>query len=347
MNRVIKYDILRIVACFSVVMLHVSGSYLTVVDIFGKDFLFLAIYNGLTRFSVPVFFMLSGLFLASPQKDITTGNMLKRIFKLLLCFYIWSGFYAFQGVLVAAIRGNIPEGMFESAMQRFLFGHSHMWFIQTLTGFYLLLPIARQICENRRVLQYYLLLWVIFRFLLPQLINLFGWGTFSAWINKFAGLDILVGYFGYFILGYYINEENIKKCLRYLIYAAGIGACFLTIFLTIRESKLAGVYIPNWTSPGSINVLIMSVAVIVFFKYNCFAASERNLLWIKISNYTFFIYMFHMFVIDKLNLMGITVISFFPAVSVPIMTIFVFLVSLLGAFGADHIPIVKKLLMLH
>ena len=232
-------------------------------------------------------------------------------------------------------------------MQRLVFGHHHMWFIQTLAGFYLLIPIARQICADQKILRYYLLLWVVFRFVLPHLIEIFHLYTFSAWINKFASLEILVGYFGYFILGYYLNEVDIKKWLRYLIYSLGIIACCLTIILTIWRSRAEGTYISDWTSPSAINVLIMSISVFVFFKYSHFAITIGVVPWGRISGYTFFIYMFHVFIIEKLNLVGINTVSYLPAVSVPIMTIFVFAICLLVAFLVEHIPVVKKLFMLH
>ncbi len=39
MTRIVKYDILRIIASFSIVLLHVSASYWSVVDLHGKEFL--------------------------------------------------------------------------------------------------------------------------------------------------------------------------------------------------------------------------------------------------------------------------------------------------------------------
>lgn len=49
MNRISKYDVLRVVASFSIVLLHVSASYWSVVDIHGKEFLVMTIYNSMTR----------------------------------------------------------------------------------------------------------------------------------------------------------------------------------------------------------------------------------------------------------------------------------------------------------
>ncbi|SFI17371.1 Surface polysaccharide O-acyltransferase, integral membrane enzyme [Lachnospiraceae bacterium NLAE-zl-G231] len=345
MNRITKYDILRVIACFSIVLLHVSASYWSVVDVHSKEFLIMTIYNSLTRFAVPVFFMLSGLFLVSPQKEnLAIG---KRILKLLVLFYVWSAFYAFQGVAIDALHGAVTKEVWAASVQRFIFGHTHMWFIQILIGFYILIPIARQICAKKDVLQYYLILWTVFKFLLPCLTDIFHLDTIQARIDS-LGLDILVGNFGYFLLGYYLNVTDIKRKTRWIIYAMGIAAVAATAWLTVRDSIGTAAYVERWFSPASLNILIMSAAIFICFKYGkVFNKVKRVSIWQKLSGYTFFIYMFHMFVIEKLNLIGITTISFPAIISVPILTIFTFTVSLFGAFAVDRIPFVRKIAMLH
>lgn len=220
MTRIVKYDVLRVVASFSIVLLHVSASYWSVVDIHGREFLVMTIYNSLTRFAVPVFFMLSGLFLVSPDRD--NHGLFKRTVKLLILFYVWSAFYAFQGIAVDTLRGEFSMEVWRAAVERFIFGHVHMWFIQMLLGFYILIPIAKQICAKKEIVQYYLILWISFRFLIPCLTELFHWYTFQARIDS-LGMDILVGNFGYFLLGYYLNETDIKREIRRIIYVMGIG----------------------------------------------------------------------------------------------------------------------------
>lgn len=79
---------LRIAACFAVVLLHVSNGYWYVVDINSNDFLVMTIYNSFTRFGVPVFFMLSGLFLLDPQKEMTVRKWWGRIGKLVIAFFL-------------------------------------------------------------------------------------------------------------------------------------------------------------------------------------------------------------------------------------------------------------------
>ncbi len=344
-ERVIKYDVLRVVASFAIVLLHVSASYWSVVDVNGREFVTMTIYNSLTRFAVPVFFMLSGLFLVSPEKENT--GLLRRILKLILLFYVWSAFYAFQGAVVDGLRGEFSAEVWRAATERFIFGHVHMWFLQMLCGFYILIPVARQISANRKILQYYLILWVVFRFLFPSVTGLFHLSTLQARIDS-LGMDILVGNFGYFLLGYYLDVTDIKKEIRRGIYVLGIGAVCLTPFLTVRSCRASGNYVERWFSPSSLNILLMTAAIFIFFKYSKAFDRVKNVnVWKKLSGYTFFIYMFHLFVIEKLNLVGITTISFSAIVSIPVLTIFTFGVSLLGAFIADHIPVIRKLVMLH
>lgn len=345
MLRVVKYDILRVVASFSIVLLHVSASYWSVVDVHGREFQVMTIYNSLTRFAVPVFFMLSGLFLVAPErKNVSVG---KRVIKLVVLFYIWSAFYAFQGIAVDTLRGAFSMEVLEAAIERFIFGHVHMWFLQILCGFYLLLSIARQIGAKKETLRYYLILWLIFRFLIPTLTDALHLFTFQARIDS-LGLDILVGNFGYFLLGYYLNITEIGKGIRRCIYAMGIFALLLTPFLTVGDCIKTGTYVERWFSPGSLNILIMTVAVFVFFKYcKIFDHVKRPDIWGKLSRYTFFVYMFHMFVLEKLNLAGITTVSCPAVISIPLMTVFIFTVSLACAFVVDRIPFVRKAVMLH
>lgn len=345
MHRVVKYDVLRVVACFAIVLLHVSASYWSVVDVHGSEFLVMTIYNSLTRFAVPVFFMLSGMFMVSPARQNT--GMGKRIVKIVILFYVWSAFYAFQGVAVDALTGSFTMEAWNAAVERFIFGHVHMWFLQILVGCYLLLPVARQICAKKEVAQYYLILWIVFRFIVPYVTEAFGWSTFQARIDS-LGLDLLVGNFGYFLLGYYLNETEIKKEARRVLYALGIAAVGLTIILTIQNSVEAGTYVDRWFNPSTPNVLVMSIAIFTCFKYSEVFDRIKNVsMWKTLSRYTFFVYMFHMFVLEKLNLVGISTISFPAIISVPVLTLVIIVVSLIGAFVADHIPVVKKIVMLH
>ena len=156
MLRKYNWDYLRVLSSIAVVLLHVSGSYLSVVPVQGKEFIIMLLYNAITRFAVPIFFMLSGLFLLSPEKKMSIKDCVARTLRLLIIFYIWSAFYAFQGMAVDFITGElITEELVNKSFQRFIIGHEHMWFMLKLAGYYLLLPIARSICANKTALNWF------------------------------------------------------------------------------------------------------------------------------------------------------------------------------------------------
>ena len=146
MKRIVKYDLLRVVSCFAIVLLHVSGSYWHAVDVESKDFATMTVYNSLTRFGVPVFFMLSGLFVLDPDKSFSVDKWVKKTVKLAACFFIWSFFYGFQSVLFHGVLSgwsSVGPEMWSSAVNRLVTGHAHMWYLLDLLGFYLILPILR------------------------------------------------------------------------------------------------------------------------------------------------------------------------------------------------------------
>ncbi len=104
-ERVANFEWLRALCCFMIVLLHVSSSYWNSVPVSSREFTVMTAYNVITRFAVPVFMTLSGTFLLDYQKKETAKSLLGRIIRLLLCFYLWAVFYAFQGIVVKALRG--------------------------------------------------------------------------------------------------------------------------------------------------------------------------------------------------------------------------------------------------
>ena len=92
---------------------------------------------------------------------------------------------------------------------------------------------------------------------------------------------------------------------------------------------------------------MMSFSVfLLFWSYKINSEGKRNQMIVKISECTFFIYMFHVFLLEKMNLLGITTVSFQPLISVPLLSVIAFCISLLLAFIVDKIPVLGKILLL-
>ncbi|GHV34687.1 hypothetical protein AGMMS4952_27070 [Spirochaetia bacterium] len=93
-NRIIYTDLLRIVAIFSVIMIHVSEWRIYQLDVFGTvDWYIHLVYFSISWYAVPVFFMISGMFNLkdkihiSPVNDI--NKMLKKTVKIIYALIFW------------------------------------------------------------------------------------------------------------------------------------------------------------------------------------------------------------------------------------------------------------------
>ena len=341
-ERKVRYDYLRVVSCFLIVLLHFSSSYWDCVPINSKDFTTMTIYNAITRSAVPLFLMLSGCLTLEKSEDAFWGRRLfSRPIKLLITFYVWSFFYAFQGPAVELLKtGSVSAERRSNALSSFIFGHYHMWFCFLIVGYYLILPFAKKISEDIRILRLFLLMWFIYSFALNYLVS---WSD-NSWLSQYYNLfevNILRGYWGYFLLGYYLMNRKFSEKKRMVIYAMGLLSLILTIVLTINECKRTGAYSQRWFSTGSPFVLMMCISIFVFFTYIKESTNQKiNFLMKQLAETSFFIYMFHAFVLEKLNMIGISTISFNPIVSVPALTVLGFAVSAVCGLIVKKIPIV-------
>lgn len=344
-NREYNMDRLRILSCFLIVLLHFSSSYWTCVPIGSYEFTVMTVYNCLTRVGVPVFIMLSGYFLLEKPYATDWKNYLKRPVKMAITFYVWAAFYAFQGLIVEYIRtGSVTGERLEYTKQEMIFGHYHMWFCVLIIGYYFLFPFAKKIAEDMQVLRLFILLWVLFAFALPFVFAWVNCPVVSGFVN---GLEMnpVKGYWGYFLLGYYVKKSEWTPMKKRGLYALGLLSLGLTILLTLRQCNAEGKCIETWLSTGSPFVLCMSAALFLVYvsKKEENGNVQRDLL-VSVSDSTFFVYMFHIFLLEKMNLLGITTISFNPLLSVPLLSTVAFLISIITARIVKRIPVLGKIL---
>ncbi len=193
-------------------------------------------------------------------KKIHGKYLLKKIAKLIGCFFLWSFFYATQGLVIRFILNKTvtPED-FNNAIQEFLFGHYHQWFLLMLAGIYLLLPFIQKICIDNKLMQYFSLLWLICNIIIP----LFPVNDFTSQFQ----IHFATGYIGYFTLGYYLSQCHIDKKCRICLYIAGLISTGYTVLATIADSRSSGTYVKIHYDSFSWNVFLMAVSIFVFFLY--------------------------------------------------------------------------------
>jgi len=96
MKERVKYcDFLRFVAIVSVLLIHVFADFRDGYLLTNRTYYFLLTFvDGFTRTGVPLFFMLTGIFMFRSKKEESYSDFIKkRLSKLLIPFLIISIFY--------------------------------------------------------------------------------------------------------------------------------------------------------------------------------------------------------------------------------------------------------------
>lgn len=277
-QRTVYLDIIRVLACIMVITMHAPIPGIGA----EKHGAFLVLISYLTVPSVPLFFMVSGALLLPCKKGITAVNYLKkRIRKVVGPTIVFSLLYMIVDESINCISVlSIP---FSTQ------GHGILWFMYTLIGLYLLVPIIspwiRQ--TSKKELEMYLLLWVITQ-CYPYLSL-----CLEINISSTGILYYFTGYVGYFLLGYYLNRYPISFKL---LSPLAILMLPLPLLNKIFDWDL-DFYSAFWYL--STPVTIMTATWFIGLKRLC-EAFVFNIRLSTISNLSFGIYLIHIFIMRTL-----------------------------------------------
>ena len=345
-GRVAYADLLRVVAALAVVVLHLSGSQLSYVPLGSVEFHVLNTYDSLTRWCVPVFIMLSGMFLLDPKHALSPAKLVGHILRVLVALLVWGTAYALWDLVA---QNGFSLGALLAAFRQVIWGKTafHLWFLYMILGLYLVTPILRAFIRgaSRGDLHWFLLLCFVFASLLPTVLRLRPSQTISLW-NSNLSIHLVMGYVGYYVLGYYLKTYTLSRWAEYLIYLLGLaGTAFTlggTLWLSLQRQAFAQT-LYNYDSP---NIVFMSTAVFVLFRYVLGVSDERSRRQrvSGVAKVTFGIYLVHIFFLKILNILGITVLSFTPILAVPLLSLAVFLCSFAVAWLLSKLPLVGRYL---
>ena len=336
-------DYLRGLATIAVIVIHVSSQNLY--GYYGSiSWLIFTVYDGVCRVAVPLFFMISGcLFLdkkrEKPIKSLYTVTIKRLVIFLLFWSLIYKMIYVpFEGTSLKKI------GL---ALSEILMGNTqvHLWYIYAIIGLYIISPVLKVFVNNATQKQ-----------LLYAIACCFIFGSIHTFVVEFPSLSFLanhlskikedmeVGYIGYFLLGYYLDNYEIKKKHRILLYFTGAVGLALSIVMVMWDCMTHYAAMERfwvYTMPG---IYFAAVAVFVFFKYtNCKIKIVDSFLK-KVAKYSLGIYGCHMIFIIYLWMIGFTTFSFHALISVPVISLVVFVFSVVTSFLIQKIPLVGKYL---
>ncbi|HKG55159.1 MAG TPA: acyltransferase family protein [Anaerolineales bacterium] len=335
-------DLIRVVAIFLVVVIHVSGQ---LTNLWGKvsdeQWIIADIYGGIARIAVPLFFMISG-YLLLPRSESLSVFYTKRMLKILIPFLVWSLIY------LGWYCGNHPNTCTPSLAWDLLLvqgTYYHLWFLYSLISIYLILPILRLMIKpdtDNRILWYLIVLWLIFQ---PALTSAHKFWNFSIKLNA----PLATGFVCYFVLGYLLAEITLSRTRIILSTAIWVIGTLITIFGTYLFTRNSGQFEGFFYDFVSINVILISSAAFLLLRWvserKPFTSPNAQAMLRTIATRTFGIYLIHILIIEVLSswipflhlnsLMGNAIWS------VPLVSTVVFTLSFLIVRILQKIPILK------
>lgn len=334
-GHILYFDILRIFAAFAIVMLHVASWHWSSLEYQSTTWKIHHFFNGTARWAVPVFIMMSGALFLEPSRSFSVKRIYqKNIWRMLSTYLIWSAFYALVTISKAS---DFSITYFIGLTIR---GHYHLWFLIMLISLYILVPVLRKVAEERELLRYGILSGVVLIFFVPSILQVMSQSDLDA-IKKFGTSLSEVfpstvftndfSYILYFLLGYYLHTFDFSPKQRILCYLMLITGLILTFVLPIRMANKSQISTGDFYAPESLNVLLMSVGMFVFGKYvlSGFQSNEKTQSVFRyVSECGLTVYLVHVFVMDSVFAIGCNSFSFHPIISIPILSLVIFLISL-------------------
>lgn len=346
-QRIIAFDILRIIAIFAVVWLHFSSQRFYI-SFPSTEWEIRNIYDSMVRWGVPIFVMISGALFLDSNKELSINKLYtKNILRITCAFLFWSSIYLLYDIIRQGNNMSLG-GLFSSLVK----GPFHFWFLKMLLGLYIAAPIMKTIAVSKRIEEYFLILAFFTTFVFPWLFKVLDILdiNFSQLLSGFyekMNIKIAWGYTGYFMLGHYLKNRHFNSSFRRTIYILGLISLTCVILFTHLKSfhnSFADTFFYN-----NLSIFTLAEAVAIYLLINHRFKnykSKYSPLISRISNLTFGVYLIHIlfrqFFQDFLRIDSNTI---GVELGVPVLSIITFIFSMLLTWCITKIPYTSKFII--
>lgn len=312
MKRIVFLDYIRVFACFLVMLVHASENYYGAVgasDMAGPqsylaneaDRLWVSIYDGFSRMSVPLFMVVSAFLLVPLKVGQTTWTFYRRRFaRILPPFFLFMILYSTLPLLWGQIDGATSVQDLSRILLNFPTLAGHLWFMYPLIGLYLFIPVIspwlRQ--ATAREERFFILLFLLST-CMPYLNRWFGevWG--QCFWNEYHALWNFSGYLGYLVLAHYLRvhlDWSRSRRFRVGLVAMLVGAV-LTIYSFYVQAIPGQVIDTPVLEVGwafcTINCVLLTAGA--FLLFTCIERAEPPRLIAMLSRLSYGMYLMHIF----------------------------------------------------
>ena len=329
-------DVARIISIFAVVFGHS-----TIVSLYAsassdpRTLLWASFYHSLTRWSIPVFVMISGYFLLERRDDETYKFFyLKRARKLLVPTIFWVLFYS-SLLLYSGKINSLHE-----FVTNILSGkpYYHLWFLYMIIPLYIVTPFFRE--WTRNLSQAHLTQLILLMFFLAGCAVLtqpdFSTtnGMFIIWFLYFTP---------FFFTGFYLRHyyKEINPSLLAVASICSSIIIFIGIYYLPNQFEFKyGEYFLNFLSIPMITLSLSNIALLMRISKPIISIPLTK----KLGQLTFGVYLIHPIYFHLIRGLGINEKNIHPIVSIPVAAITVFILSLISAWAISKIPYIRRII---
>ena len=327
-ERIFYYDFLRALAIAAVVLCHVDGmiSY----SVASLKLALPGLFSTIAFTGVPIFLMLTGALLFN--RTYSLSQFFKRRFsRIIYPFLFW--------MLITITAGVFFFGWSNQDVLNEFFGiTSHTWYIWTLIGVYLFMPVVNAFIkvEKIRGVEFFLAIWFI------TILS----GSYYPDLLKPLKLINFSGFFGYTVLGYYLDNKEFGLSDKAMLYCGIIIFIAFTLFhmfLRFNEIKIYSEYYLNFIT------LFQSIGVFLTIRYwdgisvgseNLYNRIKSGLIGkfiVSVSMCSYGMYFAHYILIKYFEQFNIHSLKLWP-----VLFVVIFLASWLVTYVFGKIPYIKR-----
>ena len=331
MKRENNLDLLKILACIMVIIIHVSAYYVLSYEKTGGSYFTIGnLWDSFASPAVPIFILLAGKYALSNEKNIEIDYYYKKILKnIYIPTFIYSSLYFVYSYFLIIIKYILNFEIKDkySPVKKLIIGvpFYHLWYLYMAIGLYLLVPflIRLRIKIGEKIFRNIGIFFIFLGFVTLLLQN------YLEQIDFYNREDILkylryfwifnqfkfINYLGYFMLGYSLKDKKIN----FKVGIIGTLISLLVMFFVVEVTKNQFYYSNNF-------LFVISASVLLYLSFLNLKIDKNISL---ITKKTFSIYLLHAGILNIIQLFFKYILKYEinPLYGIPVLVVVVFIIS--------------------
>lgn len=338
-----QIQLLRIIACFFVIVNHTNSVIFKATDISFTWFLSIA-YMFISKTAVPVFIMITGYTML--HKEDTWEKTGKRLFRILICLVMFSLIYYLNGLGIKKIATFNILQFFSIIWTKQI--TTAFWYLYLYIGILLMMPFLQKVAKAMERKDFHILF----------LISFVIYGVLPIFAHYFPDLKLCkyfeAPFFGSCICLLFLGDyfyRYFKKENKLLLVSIVAGICMLilnvvaTYFEYIKSNGENYLFFENRYFPANV-ITSCCIFYIVFSLKDCIQRNNKlQKVILFIGECTFGIYLLSDLIRVELSWTYKQMsVAMYPMFAMLIYEIIVFLVGFVVVILLKKIPWLKKLM---